>query len=152
MEQEINEVAVEINSIFNNMSIDILNKIPLKIRNFFKNNASSTYSFEYDKTKSLNEQHIKDKTRGIIALLYRDYICDDIERKEYNEIYTEFLNKKEEEKRTLYNSNNILKKADNEICKNNYHSENINYLEVINSKPNFIKRIFNKILIFFKNK
>ena len=110
MEQEINEIAVEINSIFDNMSIDVLNKIPLKIRNFFKNNASRTYSFEYDKTKSLNEQNIKDKTRGIIALLYRDYICDDIERKEYNHIYTEFLNKKEEEKRALYNPNDIFKK------------------------------------------
>ena len=150
MEQEINEVAVEINSIFNNMSIDVLNNIPLKIRDFFKNNTSSTYSFEYDKNKSLNEQNIKDKTRGIIALLYRDYICDDDERKEYNQIYTEFLNKKEDEKRALYNPNEIFKKADKEICENNYDRKNANYLEVINNKPSLIKRIFNKILCFFK--
>ena len=149
MEQEINEVAVEMNLIFDNMSIDVLNKIPLKIRNFFKNNASSTYSFEYDKTKSLNEQNIKDKTRGIIALLYRDYVCNDVERKEYNDIYTKFLNKKEEEKRNLYNPNDIFKKADNKICENNYETENTNYLEVVNNKPSFIKRIFNKILSFF---
>ena len=109
MKQEINEVAVELNSIFENMSQDILNKIPLKIRDFFKNNASNTYSFEYDKTKSLNEQKIKDKTRGIIAILYRDYICDEDERKEYNNVYREFLNKKEEEKRNLYNPNDIFK-------------------------------------------
>lgn len=109
MKQEINDVAVELNSIFDNMSQDILNKIPLKIRQFFKNNASSTYSFEYDKTKSLNEQNIKDKTRGIIAILYRDYICDEDEKKEYNNIYRDFLNKKEEEKRNLYNPNDIFK-------------------------------------------
>ena len=109
MKQEINDVAVELNSIFDNMSQDILNKIPLKIRQFFKNNASSTYSFEYDKTKSLNEQNIKDKTRGIIAILYRDYICDEDERKEYNNVYREFLNKQEEEKRNLYNPNDIFK-------------------------------------------
>lgn len=149
MEKEINEVAVEINSIFNNMSIDVLSKIPLKIRNFFKNNASSTYSFEYDKTKSLKEQKIKDKTRGIIAFLYRDYICDDIDRKEFNDIYNEFLNKKEEEKRKLYNPNNIFKKTDKE---NTYESKNTNYLEVIKNKPNFIKRFFNKILSFFENR
>lgn len=150
MEQEINEVAVEINSIFDNMSIDILNKIPLKIRDFFKDNASSTYSFEYDRTKSLNEQNIKDKTRGIIALLYRDYLCNDVERKEYNDIYNEFLNKQEEEKRTLYNPNNMFKKVDKEICENNSNTENVNYLEVINNKTSFIKRVFNKILSFFK--
>lgn len=149
MEQEINEAAVEINSIFDNMSTEVLNKIPLKIRNFFKNNASNTYSFEYDTTKSLNEQNIKDKTRGIIAFLYRDYICDDFEKKEYSEIYTEFLNKKEEEKRDLYNPNDLFKKADNEICENNCDNENSNYLEVINNKPSFIKRLFNKILSFF---
>lgn len=150
MEEEINEVAVEINSIFSNMSINVLNKIPLKIRDFFKNNASSTYSFEYDKTKSLSEQNIKDKTRGIIALLYRDYICDDVERKEYNDLYINFLNKKEEEKRTLYNPNDIFKKENNGISESNSNSENTNNLEVINYKPNFIKMIFNKILSFFK--
>ena len=150
MEQEISEVAVEINSIFSNMSIDILNKIPLKIRDFFKNNASNTYRFEYDKTKRLNEQNIKDKTRGIIALLYRDYICDDDERKEYNDIYTKFLNEKENEKRALYNPDNIFKKANNAIIENNFDSENTNYLQVINDKPNIIKRIFNKILSFLK--
>ena len=110
MEQEMKEVAVEINSIFDNMSMDVLNKIPLKVRDFFKNNASSTYSFQYDKTKSLNEQNIKNKTRGIIALLYRDYICNEAEREEYNYIYTKFFNKKEEEKRALYNPNDIFKK------------------------------------------
>ncbi len=150
MEQEMKDVAVEINSIFNNMSIDVLNKIPLKIRKFFKNNASNTYSFEYDTTKSLNEQNIKDKTRGIIAILYRDYICDDIEKKEYNDIYTKFLNKKEQEKRALYNPKYIFKKAKDEICENNYDNENTTYLEVINNEPNFIKKIFNKILNFFK--
>ena len=147
MEQEINEVAVELNSIFENMSIDLLNKIPLNIREFFKNNVSNTYSFEYDKTKSLNEQNIKDKTRGIIAVLYRDYICNDVERKEFNEIYSEFLNKQEEEKRALYNPNDIFKKTEN---KKNYENKNTNYLEIINNKPNFIKRFFNKILRFFK--
>ena len=128
MENEMKEVAVEINSIFDNMSADVLNKIPLKIRNFFKNNASNTYSFEYDTTKSLNEQNIKDKTRGIIALLYREYICNDIERKEYDAIYTDFLNKKEEEKRAEYNPNNIFKKSNNSICKNNDNIENANSL------------------------
>ena len=59
MTQEISEVSVEINEIFNNMSIDLLNKIPLNVRDFFKNNASNTYTFEYDTTKSLNEQNIK---------------------------------------------------------------------------------------------
>ena len=42
------------------------------------------------------------------------------------------------------------RKIDNKIFENNYDTENINYLEVTDNKPNFIKRIFNKILSFFK--
>lgn len=150
MEKEINEVAVEINSIFDNMSIELLNTIPLKIRKFFKNNASNKYIFEYDKTKSLKEQKIKDKTRGIIALLYRDYICNDVERKEFNEIYTAFVNKEEEEKRALFNSNNLFNKKDIKILKNNYNNKENNSLETINENQNFIRKIFNRILKFLK--
>lgn len=152
MEKEINEVAVEINSIFDNMSVDVLNKIPLKIRNFFKNNASTTYVFKYDQTKSLNAQNLKDKTRGIIAFLYRDYVCNDTERKEYNEIYAEFLNKKEEEKRALYNPNDLFKKGTISHSENNSNHKVEKHLEVINNKSNFIKRIFNKIIDYFKNR
>ena len=145
MKQEISEVAVEMNSIFDNMATDVLNRIPLEIRDYFKNNASSTYDFEYDKTKRLSEQNIKDKTRGILVQLYRDYVCDDSERKEFNDIYTKFLNKKDKEKRALYNPNDIFKKIDIES-----HKKNINYLENVNNKPNILKRIINKILNLFK--
>lgn len=57
---------------------------------------------------------------------------------------------KEEVKRALYNPQYIFKKAKDEICENNYDNENTTYLEVINNEPNFIKKIFNKILKFFK--
>ncbi len=147
MDQEIHEVAVEMNAIFDNMSEDILSKIPLKLRKLFKENASTTYNFKYDKTKSLNEQNIKDKTRGVIAFLYRDYICDENERNEYNEIYSKFLREEEEKKRTLYNPNDIFKKAN---TKNTQKNENINLTEMTNTKTNFIQKLFSSILNIFK--
>ena len=111
MDKEINEIAVEINSIFDNLSYEVLNKIPLNIREFFRNNASNTYVFKYDKNKSLREQNIKSKTRGVIAFLYRDYVCNEDEKEEYNKIYFKYLNKKEEEKKDLYNPNNLFPKS-----------------------------------------
>ena len=36
MEQDLSEVAVEINSIFDNMSLELLDKIPTQIQNFFR--------------------------------------------------------------------------------------------------------------------
>ena len=155
MEQELSEIAVEVNSIFDNMSIDVLNKIPQNIRDFFKKNASTTYNFKYDKTKGLEEQNIKNRTKGVIALLYRNYICDEAERKEYDSIYLEFLNKKEEEKRALYNPDDIFKKAKIEeqksIKEDGYReNEKIESLEITNNELGIIKKIINKIISFFK--
>lgn len=153
MDKEINEIAVEINSIFDNLSYEVLNKIPLNIREFFRNNASNTYVFKYDKNKSLREQNIKSKTRGVIAFLYRDYVCNEDEKEEYNKIYFKYLNKKEEEKKDLYNPNNIFQKSNIqkniEIYNNTDEKKD---LKIIKKRTNFIKRVFNGILNFLKGK
>lgn len=141
MEQDFSKVAVEVNSIMENMSIEILKKIPEKVQNLFKENASKTYTFSYDKTKSLEEQEIMDKTRGVIALLYRDYICDENEKKEFNSKYIQYINEKEEEKRKLYGEDIIFKKV-----KNNIETCTSNKLTVVEKKESLIKVIFNKIL------
>lgn len=150
MNEEYSEVAVEINSILNHMSIDLLNRIPLKIREYYRDNASSTYTFVYDERKNLDEQNIKDKTRAIIALLYRDYICDEDERSEFNNKYYEFVNKKEIEKRKLYNPEDIFKKQNNTTNERSYNSEDKKYLEPAKEKNGLLKRIIDRILKFFK--
>ena len=96
--KELSEVAVEINSIFENMSIDLLNKIPQNFKEFFNKIASKDYKFEYDKTISLNEQRLLPKTKGILALIYRDYLCDEIEKENYNKEYNRVLMLKERQK------------------------------------------------------
>ena len=73
--KELSEAAVEINSIFENMSIDLLNKIPKNLQDFFCKIASTTYTFNYDKFKTLKEQNLKPETQGIIALIYSNYLC-----------------------------------------------------------------------------
>lgn len=107
--KDLSECAVEINRIFENMSKDMLEKIPLKLQNFFKEIASKDYKFEYDISKKLAEQNIKDKTKGIIALIYKDYICNEEEKKEYISEYTKFLELEEQQKRAKYDPDAIFK-------------------------------------------
>lgn len=92
MNRELTLSAVEINSIFQNMSRDLLNKIPANIKDFFIQIADKNYDFKYDKTLKLNEQKIMPKTKGILALIYRDYICNDLERKNYINECNKILN------------------------------------------------------------
>ena len=81
--KELSEAAVEFNCILEYTSEELKNKIPQKFLDFLKNIQSQTYKFEYDKTKKLNEQNLKSKTRGLIALVYQDYICNENEKEEY---------------------------------------------------------------------
>ena len=140
--KELSEVAVEINSIFENMSIDLLNKIPQNFKEFFNKIASKDYKFEYDKTISLNEQRLLPKTKGILALIYRDYLCDEIEKENYNKEYNRVLMLKERQKQEKYNSNYIFKNKKNEI-KDDY--SNINLLPIEYKKISLFKKIFEKL-------
>lgn len=140
--KELSEVAVEINSIFENMSIDLLNKIPQNFKEFFNKIASKDYKFEYDKTISLNEQRLLPKTKGILALIYRDYLCDEIEKENYNKEYNRVLMLKERQKQEKYNSNDIFKNKKNEI-KDDY--SNINLLPIEYKRISLFKKIFEKL-------
>ena len=141
--KELSEVAVEINSIFENMSIDLLNKIPQNFKEIFNKIASKDYKFEYDKTISLNEQRLLPKTKGILALIYRDYLCDEIEKEKYNKEYNRVLMLKEIEKQEKYNSNDIFKNRKNE-------GSNINTLPIKYKKMSLFRKIFEKLKSILK--
>lgn len=144
--KELSEASVELNAILDNTSIELVNKIPKKFLQFMKENASITYKFEYDKTKTLEEQNIKPKTKGLIALIYKDYLCNESEKQQYLNNIEKILNNIEIEKREKYNPDNVFKNIKKE-------QRNLNTDEVIGPNlPIQIKKdnIFTKIISFIK--
>lgn len=142
--KDLSECAVEINCIFENMSKDMLEKIPLKLQNFFKEIASKDYKFEYDISKKLAEQNIKDKTKGIIALIYKDYICNEAEKKEYISEYTKFLELEEQQKRAKYDPDAIFKqreKLNTTLTENTY--------PIVYQKTSWFRKLILKIKTIF---
>ena len=144
MTKELSEAAVELNEILKNTSPDVVEKIPKKFIEFIKENASTTYQFEYDKTKSLEEQNIKPKTRGLIALIYKDFLCSKEEKQEYMKNVSRMLEEIEQEKREKYNPDNIFKNK-----KATQIEENDNLPEII-KKETFFKRLIKNIKKLFK--
>ena len=140
--KELSESAVEINSIFDNMTTETLKQIPKNFRDFFKKISSKTYSFQYDKSKSLDEQQLLPKTKGILALIYRDYLCDEIEKQKYIENCNKVLKTIEQKKYEMYNPNNIFK-SDNNI----QQKEEI--LPTVYKQENLLIKILNKIKSIF---
>ncbi len=110
--KELSEAAVEFNCILEYTSEELRNKIPQKFLYFLKSIQSQTYKFEYDKTKKLNEQDLKSQTRGLIALVYQDYICNENEKSEYLQKAKKIIMQKEADKRNLYNPDDIFKNKD----------------------------------------
>lgn len=145
--KELSEAAVEFNSILEYTSEDLKNKIPKKFLDFLQSIQSKTYKFEYDKTKKLDEQKLKPKTRGLIALVYQDYICNEAEKEEYIQKSQKLIKQIEESKREKYNPNDIFKdkKIEND-------RDTTNTVEIVEYKESIIKRIIRKIKNIFTKK
>ena len=151
--KELSEAAVELNVILENTSPEIVSKIPKKFIAFLKEIASKNYIFKYDNTKSLEEQDIKPKTKGLLALIYKDFLCDTQEKQEYINHISLVTEKIEERKREKYNPDNIFNnRSSNNIPENN-NEENSIEMRIVEFKEPIFKRIVNKILKFlhFKN-
>ena len=82
MVQVYREAFTEVNEILKYLSEDLLKKIPKEFIDNIKENMSTSYVLKYDNTKGINEQNLKQETRAILSVIYRDYICDEETKKE----------------------------------------------------------------------
>ena len=82
MVQVYREAFTEVNEILKYLSEDLLKKIPKEFIDNIKENMSTSYILKYDNTKGINEQNLKQETRAILSVIYRDYICDENIKKE----------------------------------------------------------------------
>ena len=77
------KVLSEVNYILQNLPSEIQNKIPSDFKSAIVQNMDVTYIPEpYDRNKTLDEQNISEETKKILALIYRNYIVADEERKQ----------------------------------------------------------------------
>lgn len=107
--KEFAEASAEINEIFKYLPKEEVEKIPSKLREFFKEVSSKDYVTNINPNIPLDKQQIKEKTKDIIALIYRNYWCSEEERKELDQKLIENDKKFEEELREKYNPDNIFK-------------------------------------------
>lgn len=132
------EAFTEVNEILKYLSEDLLKKIPKEFIDNIRENMSTSYVLKYDNTKGINEQNLKQETRAILSVIYRDYICcenirQEIVQKDRNEWFETEKNKR--------NSDAMLfaKKS----IKNSNTNEN-KYLQTV-KKQNIIIKIIEKI-------
>ena len=128
----------EIDEILDLLEDDYREKVPKKVRDFFKEEKMKDYHPEIDIEKPLIEQNLKRETMVLLAILNLNYWCENEKEKQR---FLNELDKNEEEKKELeekYNPDNLFKKKQDESTENN--------LQIIEyKKPNFIQILLTKI-------
>lgn len=91
--KELSKAAVEVNALLENVSEEVKNKIPKKFQEYLKEIEAYDYYFEYDASKSLEEQGFSEDALKIIGLIYKDYLCDENGKQEYLNHLKKYKNK-----------------------------------------------------------
>lgn len=112
---EFAEASAELIEILNYFPKSEVEKIPLKLRIFFKRVANPNYCAKIDPYKPLNQQNIKEKTKDLIAVLYRNYWCNKEEKDLLDAQLSENDKKYEEKIKEQYKSNNIFNNSPKNI-------------------------------------
>lgn len=118
--KEYSKALAEVSEILKYTQKEVIDKIPQKFLDFIEKNKDKEHKLVLKEDKNLLEQDLKPETKEIIALIYRDYVCDQEEReniikesilqrekieKEKNEKYKIDFDKIKEQRETkVYNS------------------------------------------------
>ena len=80
MRQVYKDALSEVNAVLINSEQSIINRIPNRFLDFIKKNMNQSCDVKINLNKSILEQDISNEAKSIIALIYRDYICEADER------------------------------------------------------------------------
>ena len=130
------------------------NKVPKKLRDFFKKEKDDTYTKEINPNIPIKDQNLKEETLALIAMLNLQYWCEDEEEKRrLKKIYSDNEIKHQQKLREMYNpddvfKNNHQKLTDKEIS-DEKTQENVAMVEykketLIDRIKKFFKGIFKK--------
>jgi len=151
MENKSQLAYAEVDAILDMLETEAVEKIPLKVREFFKNEKDKNYIPKISEDFSeIENMELMRETICLLTILDINYWCETEEEKQF------VLNKlkendriKEEELRERYNPDNIFKRKDKE--NENINTENVALIEY--KESNLIKRLLKKLInIFRKNR
>ena len=138
---------VEVLEILKHIPILEYNKIPNEIIENMQLKADKQYKYIVTHFDDFQEQEMLKETETILAVLFRDYWATEEQRKKILKKEKDDLNILEEEKKKIYNPDNIFKKANkNTETTNTEIPENKNISLLIKPKESFFVKLKNFIL------
>ena len=147
MKEEYREAFSEVEQILKLMPTNLSNRIPMKFKNIISLEKSKTYIPQI--SEPFEECELKEETKIILAVIYRDFLCSKEERENLLERDKNKLLEFEKELREKYNPDNLFKNKNtsSESIQDNISTETamVEYKE-----KNFLQKLFDKIKNLFK--
>ncbi len=107
---QFSKALYQVSEILNYYKNDLKERIPKQLINYIESNKAKDYNWKIDITLPIEKQDLYQKTKEILTVLYRNYICNDDERKILNDILIENEFKYQNELKEKYNPDSIFKK------------------------------------------
>ena len=141
--------------VIDNFNENNKNKISPSFIKFMERNKLEGYEVALPKDILKHDELLKRETKIILALIYRDYFCNDSEKKELDEQFLVNERKYQEELQekysvdNIFNDNNnkeVLQKSSSRLTENVVEEK----LELIeHEEEKWYKKVFNKIKLIF---
>lgn len=132
----------EIYEILNLLDKQVLEKIPLQIREKIENEKDNNYNFQISSMNELESIQLLESTKVMLTILYKDYLANQEEKEKIEKKLELIQDTLEKNKREKYNPDNIFKNK--ETIKNTFDYEKTELIE-------YKESLFKKIIKFLKN-
>lgn len=147
MQEQYLKAFSEVEQIIALMPEGLQKKIPEKFKNILSTWKDKNYVPFIQ--EPFEECNLMEETKIILAVIYRDFLCNEKEKEEIKLRDSQQLQEYEKELREKYNPDDIFKnKKNNQIKIEETQSEETAMVEYI--EKNFLQKIFDKIKHLFK--
>lgn len=102
MDSRYKKAFKELDYILKNTETETLNKIPDRFIKYMKNNMDDSYTPNIKHNTNLENQDLLEETKELMAIVYRDYLVNNLQRKSLLENEKYIKEKIEAEKREKY--------------------------------------------------
>lgn len=137
----------EVDEFLELLSDEQINKIPQKLREFFKEEKDQNYKKGINPESPIKNQDLKEETLGIIALLNLQYWCEnENEKQRLKEVYAQNEEEYQKVLQEKYSTDNLFKK--HSLSQKEEYTIT-NEVSMVEYKESILKKLVNKIKSIF---
>ena len=150
MNAEYSMAMSEVLCIINQSDDSYKSRIPQSFKKFIEENADATYLPKFDINIPIKNLNLRKETKGILALIYRSYICSEDERAEYDKLLKNNSDTIQKELTDKYDVYRIFDERKNSTKEQEFDNAPKNLVKY--KKENIFMKIINKIKNIFKRR